>query len=139
MRKLLKLSKVPHHYTYHSTVFSANLAFTKVRLVNNTGTCIPTQMATNTTEQECHRKVLNNQLLVLYIHAIWDTPLLSDISACYRSIGVDSKSQLLRLLLWFEVNEDTGKVDLDKPVVYRRDNVDFGDKPASVITEVGLG
>ena len=96
-------------------------------------------MATITTEQECPRKALNNQLLILYRHAIWDTPLLSDISACYRSIGIDSKSQLLRLLLWFKVNEDTGKVDLDKPVVYRRDNIDFGDKPGSVIIEVGLG
>ena len=26
-----------------------------------------------------------------------------------------------------------------KPVAYQRDNIDFGDKPASVITEVGLG
>ena len=35
------LSKVPHHYTYHSAVFSANSASSKVRLVNNTSTCIP--------------------------------------------------------------------------------------------------
>ena len=76
------LSKVPHHYTFHSAVFSAS----KVRLVNNTSTCIPTQMATITTEQECPRKALNNQLLVLYRHAIWDTPILSDISTCYRSM-----------------------------------------------------
>ena len=96
-------------------------------------------MATITTEQECPRKALNNQLLVLYRHVIWDTPILSDISSCYRSIGVDRKSQLLRLLLWFEVTEETGIIDLDKPVVYRRDNVDFGDKPASVITEVFFG
>ena len=42
------------------------------------------------------------------------------------------------MLLWFEVNEETGIIDLDKPVVYRRDNVVFVDKPASVITEVYL-
>ena len=41
--------------------------------------------------------------------------------------------------MWFEVDKITGKIDLDKPVVYRRDNVNFEDKPASVITEVGLG
>ena len=41
--------------------------------------------------------------------------------------------------MWFEVDEITGKIDLDKPVVYWRDNVNFGDKPASVITEVGWG
>ena len=55
------------------------------------------------------------------------------------SIGVDSKLQLLRLLLRFEVNKDAGKEDLDKPVVYYRDNVDFWDKPASVTSELGLG
>ena len=78
-------------------------------------------------------------MLVLYRHAIWDTPIFSDISSCYRSIGVDKKSQLLRILFWFVVDEESGTINLDKPAIYRRDNVDFGHKPASVITEVCLG
>ena len=32
------------------------------------------------------------------------------------------------MLHWFEVNEETGIIDLGKPVVYRRENVEFGDK-----------
>ena len=39
--KIVGLSIVPHHFAFHSAVFSANSASTKVRLVNNTLTCIP--------------------------------------------------------------------------------------------------
>ena len=101
-------------------------------------------MHTKTNDNNNHRagmpqKIHEQPTFGFVQHAIWDTPLLSDISACYRLIGVDRKSQLLSLLLWFEVNEETGEIDLDEPVVYRCDNVDFLDKPASIITEVSLG
>ena len=126
-----KLKTNPHHFTFHSTVFSQNSATMKVILVNNTWTCIPGELTTISTQQVCPSKTLNSQLQVLYRHSCYDTPLLKNILSCYHSIEVNEQTQLLRLLLWFEVDLDTGKIYLDRPIIFKRKNLDFGDVPAS--------
>ena len=132
------LESTPHHFTMYSDLFGGNSAMTNTRLVNNTNTFIPGQMETILTEEECPQKTLNNQLQVLYRHSCYDTPLLSNVLSYYCSIKVDEQSQLLRLLLWFEVNVETGVIDVDKLIIFKRENLDFGDVPASPIMEVAL-
>ena len=43
------------------------------------------------------------------------------------------------MVLWFEVDSETGVVNLDKSIIFRHDKLDFGDMPASPILEVTLG
>ena len=97
------------------------------------------KLTTISTEKVFPDKTLKSQLQVMYMHSCYDTLLLGDVSSCYHSIEVDKQTQLLRLLLWFEVDVDTGNIDLDKPIIFKKKNLNFGDIPASPITEVGLG
>ena len=48
--EIANLGNVEHHFTMHSAVFASNSASTKCRLVNNTSTVIPGQVATITTQ-----------------------------------------------------------------------------------------
>ena len=52
---------------------------------------------------------------------------------------VDPQSQMLRLLLWFEVDKDKGVIDTRKIFINKRERLDFGDKTVSVVTEIASG
>ena len=51
----------------------------------------------------------------------------------------DKDSHLLCLLLWFEVDEDSAIINLDKLGIFKRVRMDIEDKPVSVVNEICLG
>ena len=133
-KEISELQYRPHHYTHHGVLYKPDSISTSVRLVNNTAVLVRGAATNLNIECPAVAKFLN-KLEVCIIHfLLYDVPLAADLKTAYRQILVDETTSYLRLCVWFETDDIPA---CSRPIVMKRETLDYGDPAAGVALEVG--
>ena len=130
-KELETLFKAPHNFCVHSVVRSETSASTQIRLVNNTSTQssgIETLLSVNCRFSSTSLQSMSQCLFNFFL---FTHKMSADISKCYRRIGVDDLTAILRLFCWVEMRDG-------EPIFqyYKRATLDFWDPVASETVEL---